>query len=401
MAITFEQACRTILDNLSALDREECLLDDCYGRALAQAVTAPRDMPLWHNSAMDGYALRSGDCAGGDTSLKINGCVLAGDAPGVELESGCALRIMTGAPVPTGADTIIPFEEAQLGEGVLLVQQPIKPGNHVRLRGEDVAAGDTVLSAGTRLRPQEIGMLASLGFDRVSVHHRPRVAILSTGDELVAPGQALQPGQISDGNSAAMAAALREAGAVPISLGICKDNQDALLRALSALPQIDALITSAGISAGERDLVRPVLEELGWQELFWKVKVKPGYPTAFGLLDEKPVFCLPGNPVSALMIFEQMVRPALLKMSGHQEVMPPMLKAVIKDDITKKPGRLGLIRVCVSFEEGRLVACSAGVQQSGVLSTSLRANGVAYLLEESCGVEVGDVVEVRVMDEFV
>ncbi len=399
MAVSFAEARCLILDNCVSLETEDRPLLDALGQALSQDVVASRDLPLWDNSAMDGYAVRAKDCVSGAT-LAVTGCILAGGQPEPAIAPDSAARIMTGAPVPPGADAVVPFELAELKGERLSIPGKVCKGDHIRARGEDVGAGQAALASGSVLGPVELGVLAALGQSLVSVHRQARVAILSTGDELVAPGQPLAASQVSDSNSFALGAAVKAVGAVPQLLGIASDDRESLMGSLLKAAGADVLITSAGVSAGERDLVREVLCELGWQELFWKIQLKPGYPTAFGLLNGRPVFSLPGNPVSALMVFEQFVRPALLKMMGHRNILRPLLKAVLKESVRKKPGRLNLLRIRLCQEGQQLVAYSAGDQKSGILSTSLQANAVAMLPMERHEFAAGEEVEVQLLGAF-
>lgn len=398
MALSFEAARAMILERVARLPAEESPLVEAVGRVLAEDVVAPWDLPHWDNSAMDGYAVRAAECAPG-RSLRLCGMVLAGQsASGVAVEPGCAVRIMTGAPVPAGGDAIVPLEETTSeGENVVL-NGPVKPGAHLRVRGEDVAEGALVLAAGTLVRPAEISMLASCGRRTVKVYRRPRVAILSTGDELVEPGETPGPGQIINSNDAALAAAVREAGGEPELLGISGDDRDSLTHKISAGLAVDALVTTAGVSMGDRDHVRDILDALGVERLFWKVDIKPGRPTAFGLKEGRPVFSLPGNPVSSLLTFEVFVRPALRQMQGHVQVLQPTVKAVLETAVSKKPGRVHFLRVVVSSAGEQLVARSAGDQNTGILTTLLRANGLAILPAEGEEFPAGTVVDVQMID---
>ena len=255
------------------------------------------------------------------------------------------------------------------------------------------------MDAGTALRPPEISLLASFGQARVSVHGRPRVAILSTGDELVELGQPLSDETIVNSNSWSLAAAVKEIGAEPVMLGIARDNLASLREKLSAGLACDALITSAGVSAGDRDLVREVLAELGVEQLFWKIDIKPGRPTAFGMKGAVPVFSLPGNPVSSMITFEEFARPALLKMMGHRQVLKPLIKATLKQPVRKRPGRTHFLRVTVYAENGELVVASSGDQNTGILLTMLRANAIAILPAEPGHLDAGDEVRIHLLDQ--
>lgn len=394
---TFEEARKIILDSVVPLGVEKVEILSAVGRVLAEDVAAPWDMPLWDNTAMDGYAVYADECTEGAV-LKLEGFLPAGGHMTEEVARGTAVKILTGAPIPPGADAVIPFEETEEKGDRVFVKKALKPGDHIRFKGEDVKTGEIVLPAGTVLRPSEISMLASFGKLFIPVHRKVRVAIVSTGDELVEPGEALAPGKIINSNSLALAAAVKQAGAIPVMLGIARDNRESLREKLAEGLRADALITSAGVSAGDRDYVRDVLGELMVNQAFWKVDIKPGRPTAFGLRDGKPVFSLPGNPVSSLLTFEEFVRPALLKMMGHRRVLRPLVKATLKGSVSKKPGRVNFIRVAVEHENGEFVVRSAGKQETGYLKTLLLADGIAIIPAEHDGLKNGDRVDVHLLD---
>ena len=397
MPQSFENARALILAHIAPLTGETVPLLDAVGRVLEREFAAPYDLPRFANSAMDGYALRAADARPG-ARLRVTGYIPAGGHAEPAVEPGCAVRIMTGAPIPPGCDTVVPVEETDGGLAEVVLQGSATPGDHIRHRGEDISSGSPVLAAGTLLRPAEISLLASCGYTRVSVHRRPKVAILSTGDELVEPGTELSPETIVDSNSWALAAAVREVGAEPALLGIARDNHASLREKLRLGLTADALITSAGVSAGDRDLVREVLEELGVRPLFWKIDIKPGRPTAFGLAGKIPVFSLPGNPVSSLLTFDTFVRPALLKMLGHRQVLRPLLQATLQAPVAKKAGRVHFLRVRVGRVNGHLTAISAGDQNTGILSTLLHANGVAVLPAERENFAAGETVDIHLFE---
>lgn len=395
-ALEFAEARDLILASVAPLGVERVPLPASAGRVIAEDAAAPWDLPRFDNSAMDGYAVRSADCAA-PTTLAVAGCNPAGGPALPRVEPGFAVRIMTGAPVPPGCDAVVPFEDtADLG-GSVLIRVPVEPGAHVRRKGEDVPAGRTVVLAGTALRPPEIGMLASFGMAFVAVFRRPRVAILSTGDELIELGETPTPEKIVNSNSLSLAAAVSEAGAVPEILGIARDTRESLREKIAGGLAADALITSAGVSAGDRDLVRDVLADLSVRELFWRIRMRPGSPTAFGVKDGRPVFSLPGNPVSTLVTFEELVRPALLKMMGHAEPVKRFLKASLSRPVRKKPGRVQFLRVKVTVKEGRYTAEPAGDQSTGILATLLASDGLAYLPADRTGFEAGAEVEVHLL----
>jgi molybdopterin molybdotransferase len=393
---SFHDARRIILENVAPLGAEVVTALDAVGRVAAEDVKAPFDLPRWDNSAMDGFALRAQDAAASG-GLRVSGFVPAGATPAGGIAEGTATRVLTGAPIPPGADTVVPIEETEERDGVLRLRRPVRAGAHVRRRGEDLRAGDVVLAAGTVLGPAELSALASCSRLAVAVVRRARVAILSTGDELVEPGAPLGPGLIHDSNAWALAAAVGQAGAVPAVLGIARDDREALRRLLREGLAADALVTSAGVSVGDRDHVREVLEELGVRQLFWKVDIKPGRPTAFALAGKTPVFSLPGNPVATLLTFDQLVRPALLRMMGHARVLRPLVPATLRDGLSRRPGRVELVRVRLERSGGALVATSAGDQATGMLGTLLRADGIVVVPAERGAIEPGGAVEVQVL----
>ncbi len=400
MSTTFEDARRLILQQAPTLGVERVMLLNAPGRILAEEVVAPCDLPPYDVSAMDGYAVHAAGCQAG-TSLKVTGFIPAGGRPAPVVTSGCAVKIMTGAPVPAGCDAVVPVEETEETSGRVHLLAPIAPGQHIRLRGEDVARGDLVIPAGSLIRPPEISMLASLGRLTVPVYRRARVAIVSTGDELVEPGVALEPGQIVNSNAFSLAAAVQECGGEPVLLGIARDDWQSHEQLFRAGLQCDALITSAGVSTGDRDLVREVLEALGVQQLFWKIAMKPGGPTAFGVKGEVPVFSLPGNPVSTMVTFEELVRPALLRMMGHRRVIRPLLKGVLQEDLRKGGDKMHFLRVQVRVEEGRYLVSTAGDQRTGTLRTMVQASALALLPQEATFLPAGSEVDFHLLSEDV
>ncbi|UFS69510.1 molybdopterin molybdotransferase MoeA [Geomonas sp. RF6] len=394
---SFEEARELVLDKIVPLGTERVQLLDAVGRVLAEDVTAPWPMPLCDNSAMDGFAVRSADCAPGVT-LKVTDYIPAGATSEAAVTAGCAARIMTGAPIPPGADAVVPFEETSEGEGTVTLQKEVKKGAHLRFTGEDVGVGDTVLAAGTVLGPAQISMLASCAAALVPVYRIPRVAILSTGDELVELGTTPARGEILNSNTFAVAAAVRLAGGEPVILGIARDDHESHLSLLSEGLKADLLVTSAGVSAGDRDLVRDTLAELGVEEQFWKVAIRPGQPLAFGMKGTVPVFSLPGNPVSTMITFEEFVRPALLKMMGHTSVKRRTVRGILQEEVRKKAGRTAFIRARVSVEEGRFLARISGDQNTGILRTMVGSNALLILPEEGSLFPAGSEVSLHLLD---
>jgi molybdopterin molybdotransferase len=398
--LTFEEARRLVLNNVGHTAIEIVSLQESGGRVLAEQLQAPWDLPPWDTSAMDGFAVQADSCGSG-AALSISGYLPAGcTAEGVVLQAGSAMRIMTGAPVPAGCDAVIPLEETEERDSQLFPCQPVLAGQHIRRQGGDIPVGTVALAEGTVLRPQEINLLASYARLHVPVYHRVRVAILSTGDELIEPGQDLGPGKVINSNQYSLACSVREAGGEPVLLGIARDNRESHLQKLAAGLHADMLVTSAGVSAGDRDLVRDCLAALGVRQLFWKIAMKPGGPTAFSVSGTTPVFSLPGNPVSTMVTFEQLVRPAMLKMMGHHGVIRSTRPAVLRDRISKQPGKTHFVRVGLEIEQGVLYASTTGVQHTYNLGTMLRADGLAVIPAEQSSVLPGDSVQVCLLGEL-
>jgi molybdopterin molybdotransferase len=394
---SFEDARRIILNKIAAAGVERVALLDAVGRIIAEDFFAPCDMPPWDNSAMDGFAVRSADCTPGAT-LTVTDYIPAGVSSRASVGKGCAARIMTGAPIPPGADAVVPFEHAEQGAGTLKLLRQVRSKDHIRVQGEDVATGEAVVPRGVLIGAPQVSLLATFSAVLVPVYRRVRVAILSTGDELVELGKTPGEGQIINSNTLALAAAVKQTGAEPTIIGIARDNRESHLALLSEGLKADVLITSAGVSVGDRDLVRETLRELGVEEQFWKVDMKPGGPTAFGVKGSLPVFSLPGNPVATLLTFDQFVRPALLKMMGHTKVLRRTVPGFLKGDLRKKPGRLSFLRVRVTVEEGRYQVHNPGGQGTGILTTTLRANALALLAADRTEYRAGDQVELQILD---
>jgi molybdopterin molybdotransferase len=394
--ISFEEALATILSNIEILKIEPAELLESLDRVTAEDIIAPFNLPSFDNSAMDGYAVRAADC-GNHASLPIRGYIPAGGVATAKLEPTNAIKIMTGAPVPQGADAIVPFEDAEEANQIVTVNEAVRSGQHIRRAGEDVRQGEIVIPAGTLIRVPEINMLASLGRRFVQVYRRPVVAVLATGDELVEPGQPLSEGKLYNSNSVMLAAAVREAGATPLILGIARDDRESLRQKIGEGLKADALITAAGVSVGDRDFVREILAEFGVKQIFWKVNIKPGKSTAFGIFGSRPVFSLPGNPVSAMITFAEMVRPALLKMMGHRHFTQPLLAATLQEDLRKKPGKIFFARVRLRIVKGKLLAWSAGHQDTGFQRTICLADGIARLPAEGGNFHAGEQIMVRLL----
>jgi molybdopterin molybdotransferase len=363
---------------------ELLLLPRAHDRVLAEDVTAPFDVPPADNSAVDGYAVASADIpSSGTRELAVVADVPAGSVWEGALAPRQAIRIMTGAPMPRGADTVYPQEVVEkTARGVRV--GTLKKGANVRMRGEDVQAGTVVIERGTVLRPQELGLLASLGRVQVLVHQRPRVALLSTGDEVVEPGSPRRPGQIYDSNRFTLAASIERAGAEVLDLGIVPDARDELrARLLEASAEADAVVTSGGVSVGVYDLVKIVLDEIGAID-FWQVAMQPGRPLAFGRVGPAHFFGLPGNPVASMLAFMLFVRPALHKLAGRRRLFPEVFEARALEAMPKKEGRREFKRGVLQFADGAWRVRTTGPQGSGILS-SMAAGNCLIILEEPRG----------------
>ena len=386
------------------LDPREFQVADALGLVLASSVRSVEPLPPFANSAMDGYAVRSPDVASVPAKLREVGAVMAGDPPGaVAIKEGETARIMTGAPLPPGADAVCMVEHSHLEDGWVVVEEAVKAGTHVRPAGDDIEAGDEVFVAGDYLSASHLAVLAAIGAVSVLAYPRPRVGVLSTGDELVSGPGPLPPGKLRDSNRPGLLAQLRADGFEAVDLGTAADDAALLARRLAeAAEHCDAVLTSGGVSMGERDLVKVVLGELGGQQASWlQVAVKPAKPLAFSTLAPRgvPVFGLPGNPVSAFVSYELFARPALRYMAGHARLGRPSLRALCAEPLRRVPdGRLHLVRVIVSADGGQLSARPARGQGSHQLRSLAAANALA-LVPDGDGLSAGDQVEVWVLDE--
>jgi len=380
-------------------------ITEAHGRVLASPAISPVAVPPLDNSAMDGFAVRAADLVAPPTTLMVTTTTYAGDPPAGPVGPGQAVRIMTGAPMPSaGADAVVKVEDTHIpashdGTERVEIRVGTTPGGFVRRAGEDIREGEQVLPAGAEVTAANLGLLASLGMGRVPVVQRPRVAILSTGDELVRPGQTPRPGQIFNSNSFTLLGLVREAGAVPVDCGIAADDLDATRAALREAASADILITTGGVSMGDKDWVRTALEAEGADLWFWKVAVKPGKPAAFGRLGDCRIFGLAGNPVSCMVGFYQWVRPVLRLMLGDPQPHLAVVDATVAEPIAKRPGRAWLERVVLERDgAGGLRARRTGSQSSGVLSSMSKAHGLLLLNRASTGVAAGDAVRVMVLD---
>ena len=396
--LSVDEARQRMLDTIPILPSEKREIFECTGYVLAEELHATENIPPFDNSAMDGFAVRAADVEGATEEkpavLSVVETVAAGYAPTKQVAAGQAARIMTGAMMPEGADAVVMQEVTQQDADEVKVFESIDKTGNVRFTGESVAEGQQVMEKGKHLRPPEISMLASLNCAEATVHRKPTVAIVSTGDELTPLGERLEPGKIRDSNRYGLYAQVEEAGGIPIDMGIAPDDEAETERIFrTALAKADALITSGGVSVGEHDVVKTVLAKLG-EINFWRVAMKPGKPQAYGIADGKPIFGLPGNPVSSLVVFELFVRPALLKMAGHTNLFRPTFKAVLAESVTNRDGRVNYMRAILKVSDGEITAETTGPQGSGILHSLVLANGL-ITIPTATTLHVGEKVDAQ------
>jgi molybdopterin molybdotransferase len=399
--ISAHEALEHVLRDLPRLGAERVALTQARGRVLAESVCAPWDVPPFRNSAMDGYAVRAADVAaarpGQPVHLRVIETLAAGMVPTRIVQAGAATRIMTGAAMPEGADAVVPVENTTVAGDVIEVRVPAHPGEAVRGAGEDLRAGVAVFQPGRLLRPADIGVLASLGTTTLRVARPARVAILVTGDELVDVGQPPGPGRIVNSNEYALAAAVEEAGAEAIRLGIVRDQRDELRHAFQEAFTADLVVSTGGVSMGTFDYVRALLHDIGYEERFWKVAQKPGKPLTFGMRNGTPAFGLPGNPVSALVCFYLYVLPAMRTMAGMASVHLPHTEATLSEPLIKKPRLTEFVRCILEGPAHDLRARSTGTQSSGVLSSLSAGHGLIVTPQDAALVEAGTRVKVLLL----
>jgi len=417
--LSVESALKIILDEIGVMGLEKVGILASPGRVLGEDVSSSRDNPAWDNSAMDGYAVRAIDTRGASrdnpVTLRVVEDLPAGYVAKRALVEGETTRIMTGAPIPEGADAVVMVEDTEIQgsrvpgvKGQVKIFKGVKVGENIRRKGEDFKKGDIVLKKGSVIRPAEVCMLAAIGRSFVSVYQRPRVAILPTGDELVEIDETPGEGQIFNTNSYALFVQVKECGAEPVQIGIARDNREDLRGKLTFAATSDCIISSGGVSVGDFDYVKDVLKDMGTKMRFWKVAIKPGKPLAFGVIGGRPAFGLPGNPISSMVAFEQFVRPALLKMMGRSDIFRRTVDAVLMTDLQKKPGRMHFLRARLGIKEGDYYVTplegqgptpAGGKQGSAILSSMVKANSLIILPEDGTTFPKDTRVKVQPLDD--
>lgn len=394
--VSVEKAREIILDRVPVLPAERVSLETALGRYLAEDVISTLDIPPFDNSAMDGYAVRSSDVTRPGVSLEIASVLPAGAFPGNPVHEGQAVKIMTGAPIPEGADAVVRREDALEEDGAVRIQKVPERHENIRFRGEDVSAGKRVLFSGDLLGPAQIGVLASLRRPFVLVGQRPLVAVLATGNEIAELGEEADPTAIISSNSYTLISLIRKAGAIPLYLGIARDEKSDLKARISRAIRCDLILTSGGVSMGDFDMVRQIMKEDGNTLDFWTVDIKPGKPLAFGTLHGIPALGLPGNPVSTMTSFYQFARPALLRMQGAREIMLPRIRARLKEPVENKGDRPHYIRGVLERIGEDLLVSPTGPQGSGILTSMARGNCFMVLPKGTSSLRAGDLVECEV-----
>ncbi len=401
--LSVEEAQELVLGFFERLEPERVRLLEALGRVLAEDVYARVDIPPHANSAMDGYAVQAADTAGATAEsprrLSVVGDLGAGYVSSTSVQPGTAIRIMTGAPLPRGADAVVRFEDTDRAGDWVEVKVEVPVGKDTRAAGEDVQKGQLVLPQGSLMRAQEVGMAATLGREEVAVYRRPVVGILATGDEVVEVGQALAPGKIWNSNSYSNGAQVLQCGGIPLMMGIARDDiQELTDKIRMGLARgVDLLLTSGGVSVGDFDVVKEVLAAEG-EISFWRVRMKPGKPLAFGHIQGMPLLGLPGNPVSAMISFELFARPAILKMQGITDWARATVEAVFMDEVAHKDDRRHYLRVRLEQGAGEWRAHLTGEQGSGILSSMIEADGLAVIPEEWSDVSPGSRVTVLLLE---
>lgn len=401
--LSVEEALERILANIKTLDITHVPLSASLGLVLAQDIVAQENIPPFDNSAMDGFALLSKDSKpsnGQPPRLRVTGGIAAGYVADSPVEEGTAMRIMTGAPVPAGADAVIQVELTRFDgpkSTWVEVLQEVTPGNNIRPAGEDIQRGQTVLTRGMEIGAWEIGILATLGWATVPVIRRPRVAILGTGDEVIDIGEALQPGKIRNSNSYLLEAAVQQAGAEAHRLGVARDTIESLREKFREAMTYDLILTSGGVSVGDFDLVKKIMQEQG-DINFWRINMRPGKPVAFGYIGKAPLLGLPGNPVSTAVTFALFGRPIIRKMLGHMRLSKPQIDVIVEDGVSDRAMRRHYVRAHVRWQDGRFAARTTGNQGSHVMTSLLNANAFVIVPEGGVEVHAGDTAKAMMLD---
>jgi len=396
--LTYEDALAQILGQTQTLAPVQTPLAEALGLILAEDLRTFHDLPPFDNSSMDGFAVHAADIADAGTVLPVQGDIAAGALSIPTLMPNMALRIMTGAPLPEGADTVVPVEDTEARANGTAFLEAVETGRHIRRRGEEVRSGMVVVPKQSRLRPAEIGMAATVGRAQILATPKPRVAIVSTGDELVEPGTEIQRGQIYNSNAYALAAQVEEAGGVVIHRLHARDTPDALRAAFDQCAGADVLITSGGVSVGDFDYVKAVFAERGTVD-FWRVAIRPGKPLAFGQWGSTLFFGLPGNPVSSMVTFELFVRPTLRKLAGHSALARPEVTVRLAEEVFHTPGRRSYQRAIVSRESSGYLARTTGAQGSGMLRSMVLANALLVLPSDTAVFPAGTELSALLLDE--
>lgn len=398
LMIPFEDARQTILSRVKALPPEKMHLPEALGRYLAEDVRSPFAIPMSDNSAMDGYAVRTDDISAPGTRLSVIYELPAGAMPRSPIGPDQAIRIMTGAPLPPGADAVVIRELTEEHEKEVIINTVPRKYDHVRLKGEDIARQAIVLPQGTHLGPAQIGVLASVGQSIVHCHQRPVVAVLGTGDEVVDLNETLTDERVFSSNSYTLISLIKACGAIPLYLGIARDNRRDLIRKLDGARRADLILTSGGVSLGDFDLVRNIMNSGENRMAFWKVAMKPGRPLAFGEICGIPIIGLPGNPVATMVSFYQFARPAILKMMGATHLLLPSVTARLQTALKGKPDRMHFLRGVLRRQGPDLVVAPTGPQGSGILTSMARANCFIVLPKGNTSTAVNQPVECEIFD---
>lgn len=400
--ISVDSALDIILNSVKQLQSEKILVTDSLNRILFSDIISDINVPSRDNSAMDGYAIRVEDVLSATSDkpavLRISGEIQAGaDPAGMSLENGCAVRIMTGAPVPAGCEAVAPFEDTEEKDGYVHVFKKFILNENVRFAGEDFSVGKRIIEKGSFIGAAEIGLMSSINIRETEVFKRPSVAVISTGDEICEPGEELKPGMVRNSNAYSLLSDIRKTGGVPSYLGIARDNLDDLREKFKLAMQHDIIVTSGGVSAGRYDFVEEVMRDSGIEIVFDKISMKPGKPLVFGKKGEKLFFGLPGNPVSTMIGFMEFIRPAILKMGGASKISKPQVYAITDDNLTKKRGRRHFLRGFFNIVDGEFHVSTTGPQGSGILLSMSRANCLVILPEEKEEIKKGERVLIQLI----